>query len=324
MSLAHLKKNSNGGIALLQKRLGEMKSKKSTKGENYWKLSVDASGVGTAEIRLLPAIEGEDYPFVKIADYGIGIHDEKIGKKKWYINRSLENIGLKDPVKDEYWALHNTGVKENKEYANKNLRDRVSYIVWIYVVDDKNAPENNGKVMKAKLSPSIWKFVEDKLSPTFDDEDPINVFDPWEGANLKIRAFNGSNNMRTYEKTVWMNAGPLFQDDEKLESIFEQVKGLANEVDPKSDFYSKSYDELSQRLSEVLNRDLVKDQDNSVDNASVISSAFEEDVEDKKLGTKYETQSDKDDEYLNKTLKSSDTSDEDEDELNALLLDDND
>lgn len=309
MSLAHLKKNSTGGIALLQKRLNEMKSKSSTKNDEvYWKLTVDAAGQGSAEIRLLPAIEGEDYPFVKIADYGIGIFHQSIGKKKWYINRSLENIGQKDPVKDEFWALHNTGVKENKEAA-KLIRDRLSYIVWIYVVDDKNAPENNGKVMKAKLSPSIWKFVEDKLTPQFEDEDPINVFCPWEGANLKIRAFNGSNGMRTYEKTVWQVPGPLFKDDDKLEEVFEKVKGLADETDPNSKHYSKSYDELSKKLEEVLGRPLVKDQKDDVDNAAALSDAFKDDSEE-------ELNSSKDDDSFSQEVN---LSSEDDDELEALL-----
>lgn len=308
MSLAHLKKNSTGGIALLQKRLNEMKSKSSAKNDEvYWKLTVDASGQGSAEIRLLPAIEGEDYPFVKIADYGIGVFHKSIGKKKWYINRSLENIGQKDPVKDEFWALHNTGIKENKEEA-KTIRDRLSYIVWIYVVDDKNAPENNGKVMKAKLSPSIWKFVEDKLSPQFEDEDAINVFCPWEGANLRIRAFNGTNGMRTYEKTVWQTPGPLFKDDDKLEEVFSNVKGLVDETDPNSKHYSKSYAELSQKLEEVLGRPLVKDQKDEVDNGAALSEAFKDDSEEdlnQELNTKSEPE----------VILSS----EDDDELEALL-----
>lgn len=322
MSLAHLKKNSTGGIALLQKRLNEMKSKKSDSGDNYWKLSVDTADVGSAEIRLLPAIEGEDYPFVKIADYGIGVFHQSIGKKKWYIHRSLENIGQKDPVKDEYWALHNTGIKENKEAA-KLIRDRVSYIVWIYVVDDKNAPENNGKVMKAKLSPSIWKFVEDKLTPQFDDEDAINVFNPWEGATLKIRAFNGSNGMRTYEKTVWLNPGPLFKDDEKLEAVFEQVKGLADETDPNSKHYSKSYDELSVKLAEVLGRPLVKDQKDDVDNASALANAFNDDEEDEVQPTPTRKPNvEENDEDLDTLIGSKvPSNDVDDDELDALLND---
>ena len=98
--------------------------------------------------------------------------------------------------------------------------------------------------MKAKLSPSIWKYVDSKLNPDETDiedgAEPVNVFDLWEGANLKIRAYNGKNDMRSYDKTVWMDRGPLFKDDEKLEEIYSQVKGLASEVDPANPAYKKS------------------------------------------------------------------------------------
>lgn len=116
MPLEHLKSKKNE-IAQLQARLNKMKGKKSDE-ETYWKLTVDAAGQGVAEIRLLPAAEGEDFPFVEVKDYGIGIYHQDIGKKKWYIERSLETIGQKDPVKDEFWALHNLGTQEAKMKRN--------------------------------------------------------------------------------------------------------------------------------------------------------------------------------------------------------------
>lgn len=306
MSLAHLKKKA-GSISHLQDKLNQMKNKKSDSGETYWKLSVDASGNGLAEIRLLPEIEGEDFPFVQVLDYGIGVWNKEAGKKKWYIERSLETIGQKDPVKDEFWALHNLGTEEHKAMA-KEIRDRMSYIVWIYVVSDKHAPENNGKVMKAKLSPSIWKYVDSKLNPDETDiedgAEPVNVFDLWEGANLKIRAYNGKNDMRSYDKTVWMDRGPLFKDDEKLEEIYSQVKGLASEVDPANPAYKKSYAELDAKLELVLGRPLVKNQKEDVDHSSDLKSKLEEDLDD-----------DED------TSPSQESSLED-DELNALLTED--
>lgn len=256
MSLTHLKKDK-GMISKLQNRLSSLNSKKNETTEEYWKLSVDASENGTAEIRLLPAHESEEFPFVKILDYGIGVYHKDINKKKWYIGRSLETIGKPDPVKDEYWALYNIGTADAKEQM-KIIRDRTSYIVWIYVIDDKNAPENNGKVMKAKLSPSIWKLIEDKISPQFEDDEPLDVFDLWNGANLKIRAYKGTNGMRSYDKSVWLNPGPLFGDDDKLEEIYNQVKGLNSEVDPLSDHYKKTYGELDAKLESVLGRPLFK------------------------------------------------------------------
>ncbi len=311
MSLAQLKKKS-GGVSHLQERLNQMKNKKTDSGDNYWKLTVDSAGNGLAEIRLLPEALDEDYPFVKIMDYGIGVYHKDAGKKKWYIERSLETIGQNDPVKDEFWALHNAGTPEHKEMA-KAIRDRTSYIVWIYVLNDKHAPENNGKVMKAKLSPSIWKYIEDQLNPDEvdieDGKEPLNVFDLEEGANLKIRAYNGKNDMRSYDKTVWQEPGPLFKDMDKMDEIYAQIKGLNSEIDPANPAYKKSYAELEAKLELVLGRPLVKNQkEDTIDPKQSLADQFDDvDTED------VVKQSDL------KESVSTDIKLDDDDELNALL-----
>lgn len=311
MSIAHLKKKTNG-LAKLQERMNQMKSKKSDSGEIYWKMSVDSAGNGAAEIRLLPEIESEDFPFQKITDYGIGIFHKDLGKKKWYIHRSLECIGQKDPVKDEFWATMNAGEKE----LAKGLRDRTSYIVWIYVVNDKHAPENNGKVMKAKLSPSIWKYVEDKLQPDEtaieDGAVPTDVFDLWEGANLKIRAKNGKNDMRTYENTHWGEAGPLFQDDDKIDEIFSKVTGLASEIDPANKEYKHTYAELEAKLETVLGRELYKNKvKDQVDASKSLSEQFEEEEDDVKV--------EKEPELVQKSKDTPKKADLDDEELANIL-----
>ena len=299
MSLAQLKKKSTD-ISALQKSISEMKNKKSSSEDEYWKLTCDAAGNGTAELRFLPAHPDEDMPVVEVHEYFFGKLDKALGKKKWYINRSLETIGKKDPVKEEYWACINKKTEEHKEMA-KEIRDRQSFIVWVYIVDDKNAPENNGRVMKTKLSSSQWKFITDRINPDEmlieDGVVPIDVFNLWEGANFKLRAYNGSNNMRTYDRSVWMEPGPLFKDDEKMEEVYSKVTGLKSEVDPDGPLYKKTYAELEEQLISVLGRPLVKNEDEDeddhvsalaeeVDESSVKSnkpSASEDDLEDAEL-----------------------------------------
>lgn len=266
MSLADLKKKK-GGVSLLQQKIEEMKNKKGSGSSDvdYWKLSVDAAQSGVAEIRLLPAHPDEDFPFVKVEEYFIGVWNEEEQKKKWYINRSLKNIGEKDPVDEEFWELMNSDRKEEA----KRLRASTNYICWIYVLSDKHSPQNEGKVFKTKLSPSIWAMIEKKVNP---DEEaiedgavPCDVFDLWEGATLKLRSKLDKNNMRTYENSVWLESGPLFRDDEKLEEIYSQVKGLKDEVDRNNKIYSdkegfKTYERLEARLEEVLGGPLAKNE----------------------------------------------------------------
>jgi tRNA(Ile)-lysidine synthase TilS/MesJ len=174
--------------------------------------------------------------------------------------------------------------------------------------------------MKAKLSPSIWKLVEEQISPQFEADEPLNVFDPWNGATLNLRAYNGSNGMRSYDKSKWLTPGPLFKDDdEKLDEVYAQVKGLDYEIDPTNPHYTKSYDELSAKLELVLGRPLYKNKDKQ-NAGSAIEDAFNDEDElssSNSLGTSYSTNSQPENDVQN-ILNSSD---DDDAELRALLED---
>ena len=88
----------------------------------------------------------------------------------------------------------------------------------------------------------------DAMQPEFDDEDPINPFDFWTGANfkLKIRDVEG---YRNYDKSEFSRQEPLSQDDDELETIYNKIHGLAEFTDPSS---YKTYNELSAKLTSVL------------------------------------------------------------------------
>ena len=94
----------------------------------------------------------------------------------------------------------------------------------------------------------IFDKLNDQMNPTFEDEDPVNPFDLWEGANfrLKIRQFEGYPN---YDKSEFDAPTPLLDDDEAMESVWNQQHSLQQLVEP-SNF--KSYDELKTKLFRVL------------------------------------------------------------------------
>jgi hypothetical protein len=126
--------------------------------------------------------------------------------------------------------------------------------------------------------------------------------------------------MRSYDKSKWLSAGPLFKDDdEKLDEVYSQVKGLDYEIDPANPHYTKSYDELSAKLELVLGRPLYKDKDKHSSGAA-IEDAFNDEEElsnSNSLGTSYSTNSPQENDVRN-ILSSSD---DDDAELRALLED---
>jgi hypothetical protein len=87
------------------------------------------------------------------------------------------------------------------------------------------------------------------LNPEFADTDPIDVFDLWEGANMRLR-IRKHEGYRNYDKTDFADPSPIANTDEEIESIWKKAYSLQEIVDPKN---FKSYEELSKRLQRVLN-----------------------------------------------------------------------
>jgi hypothetical protein len=240
-----LKKNRSKSLDKLNSQLSQIaqKSYSDPNEGKFWKPTRDKAGNGFAIIRFLPAPQGEDMPFVRVWDHGF-----QGPTGLWYIENSLTTIGKDDPVSELNSKLWNSGVEADKEQARKQKR-RLKYVTNIYVVKDSGNPDNDGKVFLFSFGKKIFDKLNDLMNPSFEDEAPVNPFDLWEGANfrLKIRQFEGYPN---YDKSEFDGPEPLFQDDEKLESVWKQEHSLQELVDPK---HFKSYDELKAKLYRVLN-----------------------------------------------------------------------
>ena len=216
--------------------------KKSYVDDRLWKPELDKSGTGSAVIRFLPAVDGEELPWVKVWK-----HAFQGPTGKWYIENSLTTLNQKDPVSEHNTSLWNTGLESDKETARKQKR-KLEYYSNIYVVSDPKHPENNGKVFLFRYGKKIFDKIMAAMQPEFEDETPINPFDFWEGANfkLKIRKVDGYWN---YDKSEFDSVSALLDDDAKLDSTWKTQYPLADFHAP-SNF--KSYEELKKRLDDVL------------------------------------------------------------------------
>lgn len=242
-SFEALKKSRSKSLEKLNDQLTKISSKGySNPDENkYWKPTRDSSGNGFAIIRFLPAPDGEDMPFVRLWDHGFQ------GPGGWYIENSLSTLGQDDPVGEINKKLWNSGNEADKKEAQKQKR-RLHYISNVYVIKDPGNPDNEGKVFLFKYGKKIFDKLNDLMNPSFEDENPVNPFDLWEGANfrLKIRQFEGYPN---YDKSEFDSPSPLSEDDSKLESVWKQEHSLAEVINPKN---FKSYEELQAKLYRVL------------------------------------------------------------------------
>ena len=243
MSFADLKKQSKLG-SLTQKLVKEVEKMNNTGGsgdDRLWKLEVDKSGNGYAVIRFLPAPDGEDLPFVKLYSHAFQ------GPGGWYIENSLTTLGQKDPVSEYNTMLWNNGTDAGKEAARKQKR-KLTYIANIYVVKDPTNPSNEGKVMLYKFGKKIFDKITAAMQPEFEDEEAIDPFDFWQGANFKLKAKNVAG-YRNYDSSEFARQDALLEDDDAMEAIWKKEFSL--EEFTNADQF-KSYDDLKKRLDYVL------------------------------------------------------------------------
>ena len=259
MSFADLKKQSKLGslTAKLVKEVEKMNNNGASGDDRLWKLDVDKSGNGYAVIRFLPAPEGEDLPFVKLYSHAFQ------GPGGWYIENSLTTLGQKDPVSEYNTQLWNNGTDAGKDTARKQKR-KLTYISNIYVVKDPANPENEGKTFLFKYGKKIFDKLTAAMQPEFEDEEAIDPFDFWQGANFKLKAKNVAG-YRNYDSSEFAAQSPLLDDDEAMEGLWKKQSSLQEFVG--ADQF-KSYEDLKQRLGYVLG------------NKTSARPTFDEDLED--------------------------------------------
>ena len=243
MSFADLKKQSKLGslTAKLVKEVEKMNNNGTSGDDRLWKLDVDKSGNGYAVIRFLPAPNGEDLPFVKLYSHAFQ------GPGGWYIENSLTTLGQKDPVSEFNTQLWNNGTDAGKDTARKQKR-KLTYISNIYVVKDPANPENEGKVFLYKYGKKIFDKLTAAMQPEFEDEEAIDPFDFWQGANFKLKAKNVAG-YRNYDSSEFAAVSPLLDDDDAMEALWKKQDSLQEFV--AADQF-KSYEDLKKRLSYVL------------------------------------------------------------------------
>jgi len=248
MNFSSLKAQSGKkSLEALSAELTKLSGNQESKGadDRFWTPTVDKAGNGYAVIRFLPAPPNEDVPFIRMFDHGF-----QGPTGLWYIENSLTTLGKQDPVSEYNSKLWNSSTDDKspeRAQARKQKR-RLHFVSNIYVVSDQGNPANEGKVFLFKYGKKIFDKLNEAMNPQFEDEQAMNPFDLWAGANfkLKIRQVEG---YRNYDKSEFDKSKPLLEDDEDLENVWKGEHSLKSFLDP-SNF--KSFEELQGRLLKVL------------------------------------------------------------------------
>ena len=243
-NFSNLKKQSSLG-SLTEKLVKQVEKMSTTSNngadERLWKPTMGKDAVGSAVIRFLPAPEGEELPWAKMYTHAFQ------GNGGWYIENRLTTIGQKDPVSEYNRTLWNSGNEKDKETVRKQKR-KLSYYSNIYVVKDPANPQNEGKVFLFKYGKKIFDKILNAMQPEFDDEDPINPFDFWQGANFKLKIVK-KDGYWNYDKSEFDRVAPLLDDDDALEALWKKQYSLSAITAPDQ---FKSYEDLERRMNNVL------------------------------------------------------------------------
>ena len=244
-SLSDLRK-SRGGFDNLMKEVDKISQPaggERKEDDRLWQPTVDKAGNGYAVIRFLPPPKGEELPWVRVWNHGF-----QGPTGKWYIENSLTTIGKPDPVSELNNELWNSGSEANKEIARKQKR-RLAYVCNVLVVSDPANPQNEGTVKLYKFGKKIFDKIKDVMQPQFQDEEPLNPFDFWKGADFKIK-IRQVEGYRNYDKSEFDKPKAVSDDDAEIEKIWSGEHSLTEFLDAK---HFKSYDELKKKLEQVLN-----------------------------------------------------------------------
>lgn len=98
----------------------------------------------------------------------------------------------------------------------------------------------------------IFEMLQEKMFPKFDEE-PVNPFDPWDGANFNIKMVGkvlGKDIVPDYTKSSFGEPSPMCKgDDEEIERVYGEAYKLSEFTAPTN---FKSEDELKRKLFDVL------------------------------------------------------------------------
>jgi hypothetical protein len=236
-------KSFKKGRGKLEKSVSKMKDQnpKFKKDERFWLPTKDDAGSSNALIRLLPQPDIEKPPTISFFQHGFK------QKGKWFIDNCPSTFANPCPVCEHIQPYWDEDTDDSHNYARRYSRTK-QFIANILVINDLNKPANNGKVFLFKFGIKIYEKIEEKIFPESEIDEPVQIFDPWEGCafKLKLRQKSKRNNYDNSE-FVTDKCGPV-ADDKGLEVIFNQMidldEFLADDKFPKYEKMAKKFNRI--------------------------------------------------------------------------------
>ena len=98
---------------------------------------------------------------------------------------SMRYFGQKCPLNNAYWTLKKSTDIVEQERAKNMINAQTNYFAYAQVVEDKQKPELEGKVVILRFPNKIWKKIEEERNGEITGV-RCNVFDPINGKDLVL------------------------------------------------------------------------------------------------------------------------------------------
>lgn len=194
-------------------------SKGSFKDPRIYKIDMDEQQRCSKVIRLLPSPD-TDIAFVPTSYHYMQTPGGSIFRKE-----CLKNIGKKCPVCEAAW-LNWKDLDESEKELRKPFMEQQRWLINCVVIDDKEHPENNGKVFLFDFGRQFMNMIEDLCNK--------GEF-PWDwdtGKDLKIKGYIGKGKngkpMPKFEKSDFADEPSALELDIGTEDLIP----LSEFVDP--------------------------------------------------------------------------------------------
>lgn len=224
------------------------------------------NGTYSSIIRFLPWHMDTHNPIIK--KWTVFVEDPITGKKRTIDCPSTVND--KSVLRDLFFKFYNSTSARDKELANKFKRKKACYAL-VYVIEDKNKPELEGKIMVLRFGEIIYQKILTEMEYRSTLGKERKPFDPYEGRpfNLIVNKRGGYAN---YDSSTFLDeAWPLVIDgnqiDRETTDPQDILKWLKNNSPDMSKYEYKKWDE---QTTEFVN-DAIR---NTVPNGKIIEGAL--------------------------------------------------
>jgi hypothetical protein len=229
----------------------ETKTKSFEKDTRFWTPTVDKDKNATVLMRFLPDQNGELWSKY----YSHAFNFMVDGQKKWWIRNCINTFGYdKDcPICKKNMELWNSSFESDKAIASTRKR-KESYVSNVLIIQNKNKPEEEGKVFFYKFGKKIFEKIKSRIVPADKDkEDPdfleFNPYHPLEGATFKLKC-KQQGDYPNYDDSEFSICKPLFDGNEKkIQAVLDSCYDLAEFTDIKN---YPTNEELVQKLGTIL------------------------------------------------------------------------